>query len=401
MSAVLTDPDPYIQKLIDEGFELEIVHQHLLVYGIPCVNKQRKVSRGVLAAAYTGTRQPGVVGKPNDHTMWFQGDLPHHVVSGKPMSEVINHSNARCLFEDFDVQHYFSNKPNGVVPVNYYDLVTHYHSLLRAEAQLIDPNTDGRTGKARPNRDQGSVFLYPDTASCRAGITALSQRMQGFRIAIIGVGGTGCYLLDMIAKVPVREIHLFDGDIFESHNAFRSPGVATLEEVNQGEYKVNFYRDRYMKFRKGVISHPYKVTGANLAELDEFDFIFVCVDKGPARKLICEYLLNKGKCFIDTGIGMELHKIDERPDQLSATCRVTACTPKKNDHLERCLDYGSDDGGLYDSNIQVADMNALNAAIAVFRWKQLVGFYQDQQGAHDLTLATSLQSLHREELEEY
>lgn len=400
MSAVPTDPDPFIQKLLDDGYELEILHQHLLVHSIPFVNQKKELSTGTLAAAYTGTRQAGVAASPKDHTMWFQGELPHHAASGKSMSEVINHSNAQNLFEGFDGKHYFSNKPNGVAPSNYYDLVTHYHSLLRAEAQQIDPNADGRTGKVRPNRDPESVFHYPDTASCRAGITALSQRLLGYRIAIVGLGGTGSYILDMIAKTPVKEIHLFDGDTFDSHNAYRSPGTATLEDVNRLENKAVFYEDRYRKFRKGIISHPYKITEENLAELDNFDFIFVSIDKGPARKLICEYLRSKGIRFIDTGIGMKLHKLDGTPDQLSATCRITACTPEKNDHLSRCLDYGAEDEDLYDSNIQVAEMNALNAAMAVFRWKQIVGFYQDQARAHNLTLATSLQSLHREETQE-
>jgi molybdopterin/thiamine biosynthesis adenylyltransferase len=397
MSAALTDPDPSIQQLLNDGFELEIIHQHLLVYGIPYVNSQRNVSSGILAAAYTGTRQEGVAAQPNNHTMWFQGELPHHATSCKPMGNVVNHSKAQNLFEGFSGNHYFSNKPNNVKPSNFYELVTHYHSLLRAEAQLIDPNADGRTGKVRPNRDPTSVFHYPDTASCRAGITGLSQRLNDYRVAIIGVGGTGSYIFDLIAKTSVKEIHLFDGDTFDSHNAFRSPGAATLDEVNRSEYKVELFKEHYQQFRKGVISHPYRITVENLSELDNFDFIFVCIDSGTSRKIICEYFSNKGIEFIDTGIGMKLHRYENKPDELSATCRVTICTQEKNDHLDRCLDYTSDDDDLYDSNIQTADMNALNAAMSVIRWKQLVGIYQDQERAHDLKLATSLQSLHRGE----
>lgn len=397
MSVAPTDPDPSILQLLNEGYELEILHQHLLVHGIPYVNAKGEVRNGILVAPYTGTRQEGVAARPVNHTMWFQGELPHHRASGKPMSNVVNNSNSKNLFEGLTVNHYLSNKPNNTVPNNFHELVAHYHSLLRAEAQQIDPNADGRTGKARPNSDPESVFHYPDTASCRAGITGLSQRLKDYRVAIIGVGGTGSYILDLIAKTSVKEIHLFDGDTYDSHNAFRSPGVATLDEVNRSEYKVVFFQERYQQFRKGIISHPYRVTADNLAELDNFDFIFVCIDCGASRKLICEYLFSEGVGFIDSGIGMRLHSFDGASDELSGTCRVTACTQEKNDHLDRCLDYAPDDDNLYDSNIQVADMNALNAAMAVIRWKQVVGIYQDQERAHNLTLATSLQSLHREE----
>lgn len=399
MSVVQIDPDPCVQKLAQEGYEVEILNQHLLVHGVPYLNARGEVCRGILAAPYTGTRQEGVTARPKGHTIWLQGELPHHAASREPMSNLVNNSNARNLFEGFVGNHYLSNKPNNQVPTNFYDLISHYHSLLSAEAQQIDPNADGRAGsKIRANRDTSSVFNYPDTASCRAGITGLSQRLKNYRIGIIGVGGTGSYVLDLMAKTSVKEIHLFDGDTFESHNAFRSPGAATIEDLNRAEFKAVFFQERYQQFRKGIFSHPYRITDDTLAELGEFDFVFVCIDSGASRKAICEFLSEKKIGFIDTGIGMNLHSFGDAQDELSATCRVTVCTPQKNDHLDRCLDYASDDDNIYDSNIQVADMNALNASMAVVRWKQFVGIYQDQQGSHNLTLTTSLQSLYREEV---
>jgi tRNA A37 threonylcarbamoyladenosine dehydratase len=51
-------------------------------------------------------------------------------------------------------------------------------------------------------------------------------------------GGTGSYVLDFVAKTPVKEIHLFDGDIFDQHNAFRAPGAPSGEELEQRLKKV-------------------------------------------------------------------------------------------------------------------------------------------------------------------
>jgi hypothetical protein len=42
-------------------------------------------------------------------------------------------------------------------------------------------------------------------------------------------------------------------------------------------------------------------------------------------------------------------------------------------------------------------MNALNAALAVIRWKQHCGFYSDQELAHNQTFTVALQSLARSE----
>ena len=36
----------------------------------------------------------------------------------------------------------------------------------------------------------------------------------------------------------------------------------------------------------------------------------------------------------------------------------------------------------YDKNIQIADMNALNAALAMMKWKKLFGFYADNEREH-------------------
>ena len=51
----------------------------------------------------------------------------------------------------------------------------------------------------------------------------------------------------------------------------------------------------------------------------------------------------------------------------------------------------SDDGanGEYASNIQIVELNALNASYAVIKWKQLSGFYQDLEKEHHLTYSTN------------
>ena len=53
------------------------------------------------------------------------------------------------------------------------------------------------------------------------------RRLAGDRIGIVGLGGTGSYILDYVSKTRVVEIHLFDGDGYQQHNAFRAPGATT------------------------------------------------------------------------------------------------------------------------------------------------------------------------------
>jgi hypothetical protein len=80
-----------------------------------------------------------------------------------------------------------------------------------------------------------------------------------------------------------------------------------------------------------------------------------------------------------------------------AILTVTAVTPVKSDHAH--MRIVSDTGGpdVYASNIQIVELNMLNAAMAVIKWKQLAGFYADDLGAHHLAYATALGLLDRED----
>ena len=72
--------------------------------------------------------------------------------------------------------------------------------------------------------------------------------MSGLKIGIIGLGGTGSYILDFIAKTYVGEIHLYDSDKVLQHNAFRAPGAPSLQKLNEPVLKVDYLYNIYSKF---------------------------------------------------------------------------------------------------------------------------------------------------------
>lgn len=397
MSTKQTVLNPSAKRLIEEGFEVEIVNQHMLIHSIPYLNVQLEVMLGILACPYSEIGDQDT--KPNDHTMWLQGEVPY-MAAGKPMTQVVNHSNQLELFKGFMANHYLSNKPNNQTFTNFYDKVVHYHTLFVSQARVKEPNADGRTGVIHRQRDQNSVFQYPDTASSRVGITALTQKFENDKVAIIGVGGTGGYLLDQVAKTPVREIHLYDGDILEMHNAFRTPGAVPFETLEGKPFKVDYFSSVYTHMHKGIFPHAVYVNEANLSELDHIDFVFLSIDSGSSRRIIVNYLVEKAIPFIDVGIGIDYSGEGNGSEKLEGSCRITLATADKNEHLPRCLVLEDDDPdlALYNSNIQIADMNAINAILAVSKWKQYKGFYSDHTGnIHQLVYTPSLQSLARSE----
>lgn len=383
--------DPALKRLQDEGYEIEVLNGHLLVHSVPYVNAQRNVLQGIVVTNLNGN--VGSLGPPCDHQVWFVGEYPcHH--TGIPIEGIRHTSGAFQLWAGFEAQHRFSNKLYGTDGyADYYSKVKNYISIISNEAKAIDADATPCTFKVIASTEEDSVFKYWDSASSRANILTVSAKLTSERVAIIGLGGTGSYILDLIAKTPVREIHLFDGDVFLHHNAFRAPGAVSADTLLERLSKVSYFTKAYDKMRTGIIPHAVYVTEENLVELTSFDFVFLCVDKGGVRKLISGFLRSQGTPFVD--VGMELIMIPEE-NSLFGTCRATLSTPDKCDHFDKYAPQGTDnDADLYRSNIQVADMNALNAALAVIKWKQHCGFYQDLVKAHHTTYSINAHSLTR------
>ena len=82
--------------------------------------------------------------------------------------------------------------------------------------------------------------------------------------------------------------------------------------------------------------------------------------------------------FIDVGMGVETVE-----DSLRGIVRVTISTPQMRTHLRKRVSLSEGDGeNEYSRNIQIAELNALNAALAVIKWKKYCGIYQDLEHEH-------------------
>ena len=192
-------------------------------------------------------------------------------------------------------------------------------------------------------------------------------------MAVIGLGGTGAYVLDFIVKTPVREIRAFDLDRFHVHNAFRSPG--RLEGPELGQPKADVYRHRYENFRTGFSATPALIDTSCDDELDGVTFAFVCVDKGPSRAGIFDLLISKGIPFIDVGMGL-----NRKRGPLNGMLRMTyyAATDGDETRARERAPLEDDPDDEYRTNVQISELNALNACLAVIRFKQLRGFYFEE-----------------------
>ena len=368
MSQELISRREDLKRLVEEGYEIEVRSGHLLLHRVPYVTSERTVKYGQLVCPLTVDGSE--TGPPPDHTMYFAGEYPCDD-GGAPIEALRNSSQRQELAEGLWVDHYFSAKPVAGTYKDYHHKVTHYAQVIGRCAKRIDHGAMVRAGKLVLSADPNDPFVFMETASSRAGITRLNERLSGDRIGIIGLGGTGSYILDYVSKTRVTEIHLFDGDRFEQHNAFRAPGPTTTGELKKRPTKAQLYSERYSKMRKGIVAHEFDVEADNVDVLGDLDFVFVAVDDNETRQWLLPRLDGMGVPFIDVGMGIE--KTD---DKLLGVVRTSFCETPKSSAVRRG-EGGLRDVGEYERNVQIVELNALNAALAVIRWKKYRGFYMD------------------------
>ena len=372
MSHPLIDRSEDLRRLRDDGYNLSIVGANLVVRDIPYVNERREVRHdGVLISTLNLSGE--IVNTPrDDHTMRFAGDYPcshdgQRIDAINAGSEVVRYS------ETLSAQHRFSSKPRLGYYESYCEKVRTYAAILSGPACVIDKGATAQTRRVvEPEEGDDSPFQYLDTASGRAEISIITQKLAAERVAIVGVGGTGSYVLDFLAKTPIKEIHLFDGDTFASHNAFRAPGAASIDDLHKQQHKVDYLVGIYSKMHKRIVPHG-AVDASNVELLRWMSTTFLCIDAGSGKKFIVDKLEEFGAAFIDTGMG--LYAKDEK---LGGILRVTTSEPANRAVARARMSFAAtDEPNEYDKNIQVAELNALNGALAVIRWKKLRGFYFD------------------------
>jgi predicted ThiF/HesA family dinucleotide-utilizing enzyme len=365
---------PDLKQLVDEGFEIEVKGGYLIVHHIPYVNSKREIKYGTLITGLSLNNN--ITLKPDTHVIGFMGEHPCNK-DGSIISAIQHSSPNQQVGDGLVINHTFSNKPpNGYD--NYYHKVTQYEKIISAPAKSLDKSVTSKTFKVLKCHDDESVFHYIDTNSSRANINHLNSKFKGQRIGIVGVGGTGSYILDLVAKTAVDEILLFDADDFLQHNAFRAPGAASIDTLNKRLKKVDYFAEIYSQMRKGIKAYPEHVTENNIELLKELSYVFVCVDSNSARSMIISNLKKFGVTFIDVGLGVNV--VDEN---LIGQLRVTVGTPDKYDHIPKRIGSDSMEDNEYATNIQIADLNAMNALMAVVKWKKLCGFYQDLNQEHN------------------
>ena len=241
-------------------------------------------------------------------------------------------------------------------------------------------------------------FKIPNTYEARSQMRLIQDRIRDTSVAIIGAGGTGSYILDLIAKTPVNEIHLLDSDDINWHNFMRAPGAPTKEALrsiqkhkSQGLrplLKVDYYHSKYAPLRDGI--NPHRCRVESLTQFNEFlqehsiDFAFVCIDQTPngctSRQDVVYNALSQNKIpFIDSGVSITLNE-----EGVTGSVTTSAYSDGSQKWQQMIPNAAATGGRPGYRNIQLPEVNALAASLAVMEWRRQTGQYisKSKAGLH-------------------
>jgi len=362
-----------IRRLVERGYAVGFDSNYLIVRDIPYLDSAKQLRIGAIVAKLVFIDRERV--RQDDHQVFFAGAFPHNVdgtsihnLAGGPTQLPLSEA-----IKDVVVERSFSNKPSATGAFgDFFEKIESYVAIVSGPAMELYPEVSPytfRTVETVPD----SVFKFHDTLTSRAEIADLSAKFHNDVVAVIGLGGTGAYLLDFLVKVPVREIRAFDLDAFHVHNAFRAPGRLEASELDKP--KVDVYQARYENFRTGLSAKRRFISTSSLDDLEGVTFAFVCVDKGSSRLGVFDLLLSKGIPFIDVGMGLT-----RKNGSLNGMLRTTYFSASNGKAVREkgLAELSEDADNLYRTNIQISELNALNASLAVIRFKQLRGFYFEE-----------------------
>jgi hypothetical protein len=370
-SREIIENSPDLKRLFNDGFEVVIKYSHLLVSSVPYLNHEKMIERGTLIFPISMST-PVTVSPPPNHIAFFAGNRPHYA-DGTPINGIINKEETTKLADGIVSKFLFSSNP-GVKDANYDIKVRRYVDILSNPVKEFDANVTAQTRKIIESEDDESPFVYQDTNSGRAQIVTISDKLKNLKIAIIGLGGTVSCILDLVSKSPVKEIRVFDEDEFSLHNSYRSPGAPTFEQLTKRMSKVDYHNEIYSRLHKGIVAYPERVSAENVTKLSGLDFVFLCMDPSLDKAQIIDFLIKEKIPFVDTGIDVQ-----KSSDKLIGMVNLITVTPDYNRHIEKIPTKSGGDNELYESNIQIIELNLLNAVAAVIRWKKYFGFYFDER----------------------
>ena len=243
--------------------------------------------------------------------------------------------------------------------VNAWHALVVYTSIVAGEV--------GREERAQIER----IFEFEVAGEDARDMRNWRDQARGQKIGIVGLGGVGLWILDLMSKTDVTEIRIWDGDKIEGRNLLRAPGWASQDAI--GKNKAEYFGEHYQRMRTGISIHAeYWHPGGTAEVFGDLDCVFVAVDKTEIRTALCEELEQTGVPFIDVGMGIE-----RRQERVRGSCQVFFSGDEPG-RWRKGIPTAEGAGEKEYYELQLADLGALNAALAVGTWRRYIKQYEEE-----------------------
>lgn len=132
------------------------------------------------------------------------------------------------------------------------------------------------------------------------------RRLQAVQVGVVGCGGTGAAVVQMLAHLGVRHLVLVDPDVVELSNLNRLVG-ATRTDARRGRFKVHVARRLVRRINPAARVRALSVAVGDpqaVAALKGMDLLFGCTDNHGSRLILNQLSVQYLLPYLDLGAGL-------------------------------------------------------------------------------------------------
>lgn len=254
----LVSHNPFIKDLDDTGYYVDFVGAYFVIYGLPYLDENGELKHGDWISKLD-LNGPVIDPPKGNHQAWWRGGRPHNnakaplQLGGGEDRITVEHGFVSDRSFSFKLQTDGQNRDYAT----FQEKVETYLDAITGPALAAYPDATPYKGIEVKSAAQGTPLRFPDTMSARYEMNDLSFLLRGKKAAIIGLGGTGSFILDFIARTHLERIGLFDDDKIHVHTIFRIPGFIAGAI---GKRKVDALSQHYSQWHKGIEGFPERIT---------------------------------------------------------------------------------------------------------------------------------------------
>ena len=206
-------------------------------------------------------------------------------------------------------------------------------------------------------------------------------------VAIVGLGGVGAWIADLVVKADPQEVHGWDYDCIEPKNLLRMPGGLD-PNVWVGKPKADWFQETYSLIHTSVHGHNARVLPESVREVTErTTFAFVAVDDADDRMMVCDTLANAGIPFVVVGLSPVRKGKRVKVSLRIVTAHVDVSSWREA--IPQVGQAGQDDYG----SLDLPDVYSMAAAWAIQSWRRMRGQFWQQKREECLDYSANDQSL--------